>query len=164
MGKRVNYACRSVISPDPYIETNEIGIPPVFAKKLTYPEPVTPMNVSKLRQAVINGPSKWPGAAFIQLEDGSLTSLEAHGLEGRTALANSLLTPTPGLSSPNVNKKVYRHMQNGDFLLLNRQPTLHKPSIMAHTARILPGEKTLRMHYANCNTYNADFDGLMKIS
>jgi DNA-directed RNA polymerase I subunit RPA1 len=58
-----------------------------------------------------------------------------------------------------VNKKVFRHLRNGDFLLLNRQPTLHKPSIMAHTARILPGEKTIRMHYANCNTYNADFDG-----
>ena len=59
----------------------------------------------------------------------------------------------------NVNKKVLRHLRNGDFLLLNRQPTLHKPSIMAHTARILQGERTIRMHYANCNTYNADFDG-----
>jgi DNA-directed RNA polymerase I subunit RPA1 len=50
-------------------------------------------------------------------------------------------------------------MHNGDVLLVNRQPTLHKPSIMAHIARILPKEQTIRMHYANCNTYNADFDG-----
>lgn len=54
---------------------------------------------------------------------------------------------------------MHRHLQNGDVLLLNRQPTLHKPSIMAHKARILKGEKTLRLHYANCKAYNADFDG-----
>ena len=61
MGKRVNHACRSVISPDPNISTNEIGLPEVFAKSLTYPEPVTPWNVHELRQAVINGPDIHPG-------------------------------------------------------------------------------------------------------
>ena len=63
------------------------------------------------------------------------------------------------LSNPGV--KVYRHLVNGDVLLVNRQPTLHKPGIMAHKARILTHvkEETVRMHYANCNAYNADFDG-----
>jgi DNA-directed RNA polymerase I subunit RPA1 len=56
-------------------------------------------------------------------------------------------------------KIVHRHLSTGDVLLVNRQPTLHKPSIMAHIARILPKEQTIRMHYANCSTYNADFDG-----
>ena len=56
MGKRVNYAARSVISPDPYIASNEIGLPLVFATKLTYPQPVAPWNLQQLRQAVINGP------------------------------------------------------------------------------------------------------------
>ncbi|KAI8923925.1 hypothetical protein BC831DRAFT_513816 [Entophlyctis helioformis] len=166
MGKRVNYAARSVISPDPYIETNEIGIPPVFATKLTYPEPVTHHNVKELRKNVINGPTKWPGAAYVQNEDGSLVNLAMFDEAGRTAIANQLLTPSMHHGDTNTayhfshtNKKVYRHLRNGDFLLLNRQPTLHKPSIMAHTARVLPNEKTIRMHYANCNTYNADFDG-----
>eukprot|EP00842_Homolaphlyctis_polyrhiza_P004280 jgi/Hompol1/4853/HPOL_001653-RA len=166
MGKRVNYAARSVISPDPYIETNEIGIPPVFATKLTYPEPVTHHNFKEMRMAVINGPDKWPGAAYVQNEDGSLTNLAVFDEAGRTAIANQLMMPsihhgelTHSYHFNQNNKKVYRHLRNGDFLLLNRQPTLHKPSIMAHTARILPGEKTIRMHYANCNTYNADFDG-----
>ena len=59
----------------------------------------------------------------------------------------------------NMEGIVQRHMHNGDVLLVNRQPTLHKPSIMAHIARILPKEQTIRMHYANCSTYNADFDG-----
>ena len=61
MGKRVNYAARSVISPDPYIDVDEIGVPEIFAKKLTYPQPVTPWNVKELRQAVCNGPDVYPG-------------------------------------------------------------------------------------------------------
>lgn len=63
------------------------------------------------------------------------------------------------VKTPYINKKIYRHLRDGDFVLFNRQPTLHKPSIMAHRARVLKGEMTIRMHYANCNTYNADFDG-----
>ncbi|KAI8137047.1 hypothetical protein BJV82DRAFT_675210 [Fennellomyces sp. T-0311] len=168
MGKRVNYAARSVISPDPNIDTNEIGVPPVFAKKLTYPEPVTAHNIKELRQAVINGPFKWPGATHVQHEDQSVDVLANLSVESRIALANSLLAPQSSQNAQNnpyptrtqtINKKVFRHLKNGDMLLMNRQPTLHKPSIMAHKARVLPGEKTIRMHYANCNTYNADFDG-----
>ena len=159
MGKRVNFAARSVISPDPNIETNEIGVPPVFAKKLTYPEPVTNHNFYDLKEAVLNGTDKWPGAAAIENENGQVINLRTKNFEERQALANQLLAP----SSTNVtgarNKKVHRHLNNGDIVLMNRQPTLHKPSIMGHRARILPGEKTIRMHYANCNTYNADFDG-----
>ena len=74
-GKRVNYAARSVISPDINIEPNEIGIPPVFARKLTYPEPVTGQNINELRQLVINGPRNHPGASMVQMEDGTQVSL-----------------------------------------------------------------------------------------
>lgn len=79
-------------------------------------------------------------------------------MEQRTAIANQLLTPQEGLAPAKgtlaarrttVNKKVYRHLQDGDILILNRQPTLHKPSMMTHKARVLHGEKTIRMHYAN---------------
>jgi DNA-directed RNA polymerase I subunit RPA1 len=167
MGKRVNYAARSVISPDPNIDTNEIGIPPFIAQKLTFPEPVTPWNVDKLRRMVINGPSTYPGASHLESDDGRITSLEFLSLERRTALANTLLTPDfhSKLSYGNkplptyYNKKVHRHLETGDILLVNRQPTLHKPSIMGHKAKVLTREKTIRLHYANCNTYNADFDG-----
>ncbi|KAK6908242.1 hypothetical protein I203_102243 [Kwoniella mangroviensis CBS 8507] len=166
MGKRVNYAARSVISPDINIETNEIGIPPVFAKKLTYPEPVTEQNVHWLRQLVINGPKNHPGAALVQNEDGTQISLDRTTPEQRVAIANQLLTPQGddhGIGSstgpPKRNKKVYRHIQDGDVVILNRQPTLHKPSMMVHKVKVLLGEKTIRMHYANCNSYNADFDG-----
>lgn len=158
MGKRVDFACRSVISPDPSLNTNEIGIPEVFAKKLTFPQPVTPWNVHELRQAVINGPLKHPGASFVVNENGGKVMLSATDKTQREAIAKQLLTPSNNGSMMGC-KKVLRHLKNGDILLLNRQPTLHKSSIQAHKARVLPGEKTLRMHYANCKAYNADFDG-----
>lgn len=159
MGKRVNFAARSVISPDPNIETNEIGVPLVFAKKLTYPEPVTSHNFAELSKAVINGMDKYPGAAAIENENGMVLSLKRKTLEQRKALAKQLMTSTVHDSKGSNGKKVYRHLQTGDVVVMNRQPTLHKPSMMGHRARVLTNQKTIRMHYANCNTYNADFDG-----
>jgi DNA-directed RNA polymerase I subunit RPA1 len=160
MGKRVNFAARTVISPDPNIETNEIGVPPVFAIKLTYPEPVTQWNIDELQEAVRNGAFVWPGAVAIEDENGSVVNLERKSADERVALANQLLSPAAtGNTRGTRPKKVLRHLNNGDIVIMNRQPTLHKPSMMCHRARVLPGEKTLRMHYANCNTYNADFDG-----
>lgn len=174
-GKRVNYAARSVISPDINIETNEIGVPPVFAKKLTFPEYVTAHNFEQMYKLVCNGPQNHPGAVYVQEEDGTMISLDRIDEEGRKALANTLLNTTSNADRPNQNirpdiglpptrtpmvgKRVHRHLDDGDILILNRQPTLHKPSMMCHRARILKGEKTIRMHYANCNSYNADFDG-----
>jgi len=153
MGKRVNFCCRSVISPDPYIGTNEIGIPVHFAKNLHYPTPVNNWNVKYLRTLVERGPFQYPGANQIELADGRIIKLEKLSTMERAGKAKLLLS-NPGI-------KVHRHLIDGDVLLVNRQPTLHKPGIMAHKARVLRHvkEQTLRMHYANCNTYNADFDG-----
>uniref|UniRef100_H2Y0J7 DNA-directed RNA polymerase n=2 Tax=Ciona intestinalis TaxID=7719 RepID=H2Y0J7_CIOIN len=140
MGKRVNYAARSVISPDPYIATNEIGLPMVFAVKLTYPCPVTPWNTKMLRQAVINGPMKHPGATHV-VADGRTVLLSATDQSQREAVAKQLTaTDTHGSKHEVFNKPklVLRHIQTGDVMLLNRQPTLHKGSIMAHRVRVLP--------------------------
>ncbi|GAU97444.1 hypothetical protein RvY_08735-2 [Ramazzottius varieornatus] len=160
MGKRVNYSARSVISPDPYINLNEIGVPMVFATKLTYPVFVTPNNLLTMQKMVMNGPDIYPGAVMVENEDGTMIRLTSNEKQ-RATVAKSLAidgSQRGGLASGG-GKKVYRHLLNGDIMLLNRQPTLHKTSIMAHKARILPSEKTLRLHYANCKSYNADFDG-----
>ncbi|CAN8009938.1 unnamed protein product [Ixodes pacificus] len=160
MGKRVNYAARSVISPDPYIGVDEIGVPMVFATRLSYPEPVSDRNVSELRKAVINGPNVYPGSLLVEHGDGTVTRLDPTNRVRREAIAKQLMTPSDSFKNTVARcKTVHRHLRTGDMLLLNRQPTLHKPSIMAHQARVLPGEKTLRLHYANCKCYNADFDG-----
>ncbi|XP_041979543.1 DNA-directed RNA polymerase I subunit RPA1 [Aricia agestis] len=157
MGKRVNFAARSVITPDPNVDIDEIGIPDVFATKLTYPVPVTEWNVEELRKMVINGPNVHPGAEKLETENGRVIRIPPDSLQKRKSLAKKLLTPDEFKSSG--LKTVHRHLINGDVLILNRQPSLHKPSMMAHRARILKGEKTLRLHYANCKSYNADFDG-----
>ncbi|XP_053969844.1 DNA-directed RNA polymerase I subunit RPA1 [Anastrepha ludens] len=154
MGKRVNYAARTVITPDPNINVEEVGIPDIFARKLSYPVPVTPWNVAELRKMVMNGPDIHPGANYIQDEKGYTTLIPADNAAKRESMAKLLFNyPENGI------KVVHRHVLNGDVLLLNRQPSLHRPSIMAHKARILPGEKTFRLHYSNCKAYNADFDG-----
>ncbi|MCD9640206.1 hypothetical protein HAX54_025388 [Datura stramonium] len=164
MGKRVNFACRSVISPDPYLSVNEIGIPPYFALRLTYPERVTPWNAVKMRDAIINGPENHPGA--VSFADRISTVKLPSSKKMRVAISRKLPSSRGAVIQSGRNneyefegKVVYRHLQDGDIVLVNRQPTLHKPSIMAHVVRVLKGEKTLRMHYANCSTYNADFDG-----
>lgn len=161
MGKRVNFAARSVISPDPNISVDQIGVPLVFAMKLTYPEPVTPMNIGQLKEAVLNGPNKYPGAHSVVFDDGMTVLLNR---ETTRQNLSHRLSYKPRLSRNNQNENpmvtvVNRHLLSGDVLLFNRQPTLHKPSIMAFRARVLPNEKGFRLHYANCKSFNADFDG-----
>jgi len=157
MGKRVNFACRSVISPDPYIGTNEIGIPRYFAETLTYPTPVTDINIEEMKNLVERGPNRWPGARWVEFPDRrvELAKMDKHK---REAIAARLLMYAKKGGQPAI---VGRQMRDGDMVLMNRQPTLHKPGIMAHEVRVLHSatQKTIRMHYANCNTYNADFDG-----
>ncbi|GMH57319.1 hypothetical protein TrST_g8289 [Triparma strigata] len=154
MGKRVNFACRSVISPDPYIGTNEIGIPLKFAKTLNFSTPVTAFNVEKMRELVSRGPENYPGACWVEEANGRRYDLGKMSEVKREAIAARLI-------SDEGQMKVGRQLENGDTMLVNRQPTLHKPGIMAHHVRVLhsPTQQTIRMHYANCNTYNADFDG-----
>ena len=169
MGKRVNYAARSVISPDPYIAPGEVGVPPFIARRLTITETVTPFNVAALRKAVENGADEYPGAAAVEGEDGRVTSLATMKRSQREALAKTLLASDHAASAPTELreqgrptisvKSVYRHMRDGDIMLTNRQPTLHKPGVMAHRARVLAGQRTIRLHYSNCATFNADFDG-----
>lgn len=156
MGKRVDYFARSVITPDPYLDTDQIGIPVEFAKKLTYPVAVTDWNNKGLHGIVLNGPNHYPGANMIETDVGIVKWLSATNKSRREALSKTLFHTGPNSRGPQI---VHRHVIDGDMMLVNRQPSLHKPSIMAHRVKVLKGEKTLRLHYANCKAYNADFDG-----
>ncbi|XP_046999760.1 DNA-directed RNA polymerase I subunit RPA1 [Schistocerca americana] len=159
MGKRVNFAARSVITPDPNLDVDEIGVPERFAMTLTYPVPVTAWNANHLRMLITRGPAVHPGAVSVEHEDGSISRISAQDAAQRENIAKRLLTPVEKSGSFKGVKYVHRHLHNGDILLMNRQPTLHRPSIMAHKARVLKREKTFRLHYSNCKAYNADFDG-----
>lgn len=131
-GKRVNYSARSVISPDPCIGTGEIGVPLVFAQKLTFPERVNRYNVDRIKTLVVNGSGFYPGANFIDM-GGKTISLK-HLTRGKRAAISTQLSNDDVLSG---NTVVHRHLVSGDRLLVNRQPTLHKPSMMGHIARVL---------------------------
>lgn len=145
-GKRVDYSARTVISPDPYISVNEVGVPVDVATKLTVPERVTEWNLEELRKCVINGPNNHPGANYVVTPDGRRIDLRY--VKDRKSLAESL---SPGYI-------VERHVRDGDIALFNRQPSLHRMSIMAHVVKVLPG-RTFRLHLSVCPPYNADFDG-----
>nr|PVC51949.1 DNA-directed RNA polymerase [Theileria orientalis] len=156
IGKRVNYSARTVIAPDCFIDTNQMGMPLKFAMELTVPEYVTRFNVNFLRKMVINGPKVYPGAKLLRDTNGKVYNLSALSHNERVAKSKLLLV---GLGEGNAPKVVYRHILDGDVVLMNRQPTLHKPGIMAHFVKVLTRQKIFRLNYVNCSTYNADFDG-----
>ncbi len=145
-GKRVDYSARTVISPDPNLDINEVGVPVHIAVRLTVPEMVTERNIEEMRRLIINGPYRHPGALYIIRPDNKRIRLEFVADKEKVAEA---IEP---------NFIVERHLKDGDIALFNRQPSLHRMSIMAHRVKVLP-YKTFRMHLAVCPPYNADFDG-----
>jgi len=145
-GKRVDFSARTVISPDPNLDINEVGVPLHVAMRLSVPEKVTEWNIQKLRQYVKNGPDTYPGALYVMRPDGKRIRLEF--VVDREKIAETL---QPGFI-------VERHLMDGDVAIFNRQPSLHRMSIMAHYVRVLP-YKTFRLHLCVCPPYNADFDG-----
>ncbi len=144
-GKRVDFSARTVISPDPNLSVSEVGIPELIAIKLTYPEKVNKYNIARLRKAVENGHFAYPGANFIRTRSGVSYFLKYGELD---EMAENL----------QIGDIVERHLIDGDIVLFNRQPSLHKVSIMAHSAHIVKG-RTFRFNECVCTPYNADFDG-----
>ncbi|KAK3310240.1 DNA-directed RNA polymerase II subunit RPB1 [Chaetomium strumarium] len=144
MGKRVDFSARTVITGDANISLDEVGVPRSIARILTYPETVTPYNIAKLTQYVQNGPNEHPGARFIIRSDGTRIDLRYH----RRATGIQL----------EYGWKVERHLIDGDYIIFNRQPSLHKESMMGHRVRVMP-YSTFRLNLSVTSPYNADFDG-----
>jgi len=148
-GKRVEFSARSVITPDPNISIAELGVPEKIAMNLTFPERVTKFskdhrgNMDKLYRLVQNGPTVYPGAKTIRHKDGRITSL-------RHVNTKELVLHEGDI--------VNRHLMDGDIVLFNRQPTLHRMSMMGHRVKVLKG-KTFRLNVSVTAPYNADFDG-----
>jgi len=147
-GKRVDFSGRTVISPDPNLSIEQVAVPQLVAKNLTFPERVNRQNIEKLRQCILNGPTVWPGAQHVIKKDGVKFNLKFGGKYVREDRAREL----------QFGDIVERHLEDGDVVLFNRQPSLHKLSIMAHFAKIRPW-RTFRLNECVCTPYNADFDG-----
>ena len=144
-GKRTDFSARTVISPDPLIQLNDVGVPFSMAMILTVPERVTEWNKEYLRKYVETGSKKYPGANYIIKPDGKRKTITDE-------------TKDEILQELDVGYIVERHLIDGDTALFNRQPSLHRMSMMCHKVKVLPG-KTFRLNPAVCNPYNADFDG-----
>ncbi len=144
-GKRTNFCARTVISPDPMIRINEVGVPRIIAMKLTVPEIINDWNMAYLKKFVDRGPGQYPGANYIIRPDGKKKKITE---ETKEAALEEL---QPGYV-------VERHLLDGDISIFNRQPSLHRMSMMCHRVKVLPG-RTLRLNPAVCAPYNADFDG-----
>lgn len=144
-GKRTNFCARTVISPDPMIALNEVGVPKILAMKLTVPEVVNEWNMAYLKKFIERGPTNYPGSNYVIRPDGKKKRITE---ETKEATLEEL---QPGYV-------VERHLMDGDIAVFNRQPSLHRMSMMCHRVRVLPG-RTLRLNPAVCNPYNADFDG-----
>jgi DNA-directed RNA polymerase subunit A' len=144
-GKRVNFSARTVISPDPMIDLDEVGVPEIIAKELTIPVRVTENNLEEVRMLIKNGPEKWPGANYVIRPDGRRKKITEQNKE------EILKEVAPGYI-------VERHIKDGDIALFNRQPSLHRMSIMAHRVRVMPF-RSFRLNLCVVAPYNADFDG-----
>jgi len=144
-GKRVDFSARTVISPDPNISINEVGVPEFVAMELTLPERVTSRNIERLRDLVRKGATHHPGANYIIRPDGKRKRV--------TDITSDILA-----DEIEEGYVVERHLMDGDIVLFNRQPSLHRLSIMAHEVRVMP-YKTFRLNLCVCPPYNADFDG-----
>lgn len=142
-GKRVNFSARTVISPDPNISISEVGVPFAVAEEMTVPIRVTSWNIEECKKYVLS--DAYPRAEYVVRPDGKRIRVT------ETAREEILSTFGAGYS-------VERQLMNGDIVLFNRQPSLHRISIMAHAVRVLPG-KTFRLNPVVCPPYNADFDG-----
>lgn len=123
MGKRVDFSARTVITGDPNIALDEVGVPFSIARNLTYPERVTPYNISYLQELVRNGPSEYPGARYVVRDTGDRIDLR-YNKRADTFLQYGWI--------------VERHLKDGDLVLFNRQPSLHKMSMMAHRVKLMP--------------------------
>lgn len=145
-GKRVDFSARTVISPDPNLSIHQVGVPVHVAKIMTFPESVNRYNINHLRDLVRNGPDVHPGANMIRMNNGMVKSLAFAGDLNKVALTLK------------IGDVVERHMKDGDFVLFNRQPSLHRLSIMCHEVKVMPW-RTFRFNIQVCAPYNADFDG-----
>lgn len=144
MGKRVDFSARSVITPDPNLSISQLGVPLKVAKNLTKPIIVTSKNRNYLRKLILNGPDVHPGAKIYERKNGDCISLRYVDRESINLELGDI---------------VHRHILDGDAVLFNRQPTLHRMSMMCHIAKVMMKGDTFRMNVADTKPYNADFDG-----
>jgi len=144
MGKRVDFSARTVITGDPTISCDQVGVPRSIAFNMTFPETVSIHNIDNMKVLVQNGPDQHPGARSIIRSDGKRVDLRFVKTQADQILDYGYI--------------VERQMQDDDCVIFNRQPSLHKMSMMGHRVKVMP-YSTFRLNLSVTSPYNADFDG-----
>jgi len=142
----VDFSARTVITGDPSLELDQVGVPTSMAMRLTMPVCVTSLNIDEMQRAVMKGPDELGGALYVLRKDGERFDLMYAGSLAKVA------------ARLQVGDTVERMLRDGDWVVMNRQPSLHKNSMMGHRAKILP-YSTFRLNLSVTGPYNADFDG-----
>lgn len=147
--KRTDFSARTVITSDPTLDVNQLGVPIMIAKNLTFPEVVTPENIENLTKLVRNGRNVYPGANFVFPASNLIPGQRILPIDLRYRKEKVELR---------YGDIVERHLQDGDIVLLNRQPTLHKQSMMGHRIKVINDNSlcTFRLNPFVCKPYNAD--------
>ena len=145
LGKRTDFTARTVITGDPGVSIREVGVPLSIANNLTFPERVTPRNVAELTRLAATGP------------EGTLRSRGARFIVRRNGQRQSLAV-NPSFAPLEEGDTVERQLRDGDVVIFNRQPSLHRMSLMAHRVRVMH-HSTFRLNLSCTTPYNADFDG-----
>jgi len=151
MGKRVDFSARSVITPDPNISIEELGVPIKVAMNLTFPEIVNDISINELKKLIEVGPDTYPGAKYVIKTNDNNRKIRLRNVN-RTQIANDL----------EKGDVVERHLRDGDYVLFNRQPSLHKMSMMAHKIKVMP-YNTFRLNVCVPPSFNADYHLLLRI-
>ena len=149
MGKRTDFTARTVITSDPVIDYNEVRVPVKIAMTLTFPEVVGPYNIDYLSGLVRKGRTSYPGANFVFQAGNIATGQHVRPIDLRIKKEQVELR---------FGDIVERHLQSGDIVILNRQPTLHKQSMMGHKIKVIdnPELMTFGLSVAVTKPYNAD--------
>ena len=186
MGKRCNQTARTVVGPGPTLRMGELGVPKMMASILTVPVRASPFNIDYLQQLIdsgnvrtvikpdektvidlkrymrgtrlMKGDEIHRAGEIIKVDNPTLHEVRECDQIKRDGKMLNYVKP------PNRNYKIHlgwivnRPLQSGDYVLLNRQPTLHKASMMAMQVKVT-NHKTLQMNLAITKPFNADFDG-----
>lgn len=153
-GKRVDHSARSVITPDPNLSINELGVPIKVAQKMTFPQKVTTYNFKKMQELVKNGSHVYPGC-------NKLEKIDSNGKSKIYAMTIPVANKNRFKFAKNLKRGdiVHRHLLDGDYVLFNRQPSLHRMSMMGHRIKVLPYD-TFRLNVNVTTPYNADFKSI----
>jgi len=144
MGKRVFNAARSVITGDNYLQIDEVGIPLATAKTLHIPEIVNATNRAELMLYFRNGRDIYPGCTAIK-KKGSDNMYSVEFFDKNYVLQDG--------------DTIFRDLIDGDYVLMNRPPSLLFSNISGHRVKVMDKGLTFRINVSACNCYNADFDG-----